>query len=209
MILGKWQWVFCLFGGSVPSLGQAVWRRDWKGGQWAKKITRISTTCLEPWVHQHPVCLFVFVCYIHIKNCVCVLCVEQKQKQKKKHNWVGVLSMRTWSPLKQKGGTFMQCGIRLSPELSVCVLTSWLSQKLWLPCYITLHVALPLEREGEGAALKLEPPLSGIMWTQWLKPAIVTTCTCNSVEWLCESVFVHVRGCSFECEGMSGTMWQT
>lgn len=87
MILGKWQWVFCLFGGSVPSLGQAVWRRDWKGGQWAKKITRISTTCLEPWVHQHPVCLFVFVCYIHIKNCVCVLCVENKKKKKTQLGW--------------------------------------------------------------------------------------------------------------------------
>lgn len=64
-----------------------------------------------------------------------------------------------------------------------CVLTSWLSQKLWLPCYITLHVALPLEGEVVGglAALKPEPPLNCIMWTQWLKPATVNTCTCNFV----------------------------
>lgn len=101
--------------------------------------------------------------------------------------------------------------IRASLEPRLVYLTSWLRQTLWLPCYISLHVALPVEVEWVGeSALKPEPPLNCIMWTQWLKLAIVNTCTCDFVRqramlsgeesgWVC--------GCALsaenECEGVS------
>lgn len=101
--------------------------------------------------------------------------------------------------------------IRASLEPRLMYLTSWLRQTLWLPCYISLHVALPVEVEWVGEpALKPEPPLNCIMWTQWLKLAIVNTCTCDFVRqraMLSGEESGRVCGCALsaenECEGVS------
>lgn len=131
--------------------------------------------------------------------CLCVLysskifCVEKKKQ-------VNVLLIRT---LKQKYCKYMQCvsfSIWPSPELRG-VSVSWLDQKLWLPCYISRHVALPLERGGREG---------------WLKPARVNTCTCNL--WV-RDAFGRWRVDVCECEdwptcrtgawrSLRGTMWQ-
>lgn len=102
--------------------------------------------------------------------------------------------------------------IRASLEPRLVYLTSWLRQTLWLPCYISLHVALPVEVEWVGeSALKPEPPLNCIMWTQWLKLAIVNTCTCDFVRqramlsgeesgWVC--------GCALSAENEWRCVWE-
>lgn len=108
-------------------------------------------------------CVSVCVCYMHIKElCVCVFCATKRKTQ-----WGWCSFNKNMMPIKARGGKFMQSVYVQHLTLSraeLHVLTSLLSQKLWLPCYITLHVALPLEREGEGASLKPEPPMSCIMW---------------------------------------------
>lgn len=112
--------------------------------------------------------------------------------------------------------------IRASLEPRLVYLTSWLRQTLWLPCYISLHVALPVEVEWVGeSALKPEPPLNCIMWTQWLKLAIVNTCTCDFVRqsdafrgrkwsslWMRTECWKWVWRCVWEvqCDGLNHVM---
>lgn len=95
------------------------------------------------------------------------------------------------------------CSILLSPELRRVCWHPGSVRSYDSPCYITRHVALPLERKGEGVALKPEPPLNCIMWTQWLKPAVVNTCTsCDESGCSCEDVMR-------ECEGLSERYYVT
>lgn len=52
-----------------------------------------------PWTLSQPTpCMSVWVFVTCILRIVCIFGVQQKEK----HNWVGVLSMRTWSPLEHR-----------------------------------------------------------------------------------------------------------